>query len=123
MASLRRRATNIGFRTAHIAVTSVLVGGHVFDVPQASLRPFLWAAIATGAALIILESHLGARWLHQGNGLAVLAKLALLVAIPFAWGARVPILLAVLVLASVGSHMPARFRYYSIIDHQVIKCT
>jgi multidrug efflux pump subunit AcrB len=29
-------------------------------------------------------------------------------------------LLAVIVLASVGSHMPARFRYYSVVDRRVL---
>ena len=35
---------------------------------------------------------------------------------------RLPILLAVVVLASVGSHMPAKFRYYSVIYRQVLRC-
>jgi hypothetical protein len=123
MASLQRRAANIGFRTAHIGVTGALFGGHVFNVPAPALLPFLWVAIATGAGLILIESHFGSRWLHQGNGLMVLAKLALLCVVPFAWSARVAILVLVVVLASVGSHMPARFRCYSVIDRQVIKCT
>ncbi len=37
---------------------------------------------------------------------------------PLAWDYRLPILLAVIVLGSVGSHMPARFRYYSVIRRE-----
>ncbi len=115
------RAWNIAARTAHIAATSVLVGGHAFDVPSGRLCPVLWLVIGTGAVLIFLEAFSVAfRWVFQGRGLAVLAKLALLLAIPFAWPARLPILLAVIVLASVGSHMPARFRYYSVVEKRVI---
>ncbi len=100
---------------------SVLVGGHAFDVPSDRLYPVLWAVIGTGTILIALEAYaVSFRWLFQGRGLAVLAKLALLLVIPFAWPARLPILLAVIVLASVGSHMPARFRYYSVTERRVL---
>ncbi len=111
------RAWNIGWRTAHIAVISVLVGGHAFDVSAARLYPILWLAIVTGAVLIFFEAFsVRLRWLVEGRGLMVVAKLLLLLLIPFAWSYRLPILLAVIVLASIGSHMPARFRYYSILD-------
>jgi hypothetical protein len=42
-------------------------------------------------------------------------KLALLCAVPFAWGYRLPILLAVLIIGSVGSHMPKKFRHFSLL--------
>ncbi len=99
----------------------MLVGGHAFDVAAGRLYPVLWLVIVTGAALIFLEAFSVAfRWPFQGRGLAVVAKLALLLVIPFAWAARLPSLLAVLVLASVGSHMPARFRYYSVLERRVL---
>ena len=50
----------------------------------------------------------------------VLTKLAPLCMIPFFWAYRVPILLAVVFLASVGSHMPSRFRYYSFVHRRVL---
>jgi hypothetical protein len=99
----------------------VLVGGHAFDVPAARLHPALWATILTGAILIGLEAFgVTFRWIWQGRGLMVILKLVLLVAIPFAWPVRMPILLTVIVLASVGSHMPARFRYYSVVAGRVL---
>jgi len=70
--------------------------------------------------LAALEAGPRLLWLHQGRGLVTMAKVALLCAVPLAWDLRVPILLAVVVLASVGSHMPARFRYFSIRYRQVI---
>ncbi len=116
------RAWNIAARTTHLAVTSVLVGGHVFDVAKAQLLPWLYATLVTGLVLTFLEAFPKLRWFYQGRGLLVIAKLALLASIPWAWEYRALILLAVIVLASVGSHMPARFRYYSFVHRRVLDC-
>jgi hypothetical protein len=115
-----RRAWNIVFRTAHLAATGVLLGGHVFDVEEARLRLALYLSIATGLGLVVIEAYPGARWFTQGRGAMVLTKLALLGTIPWFWEYRAPILLAVVVLASVGSHMPSRFRYYSFVHRRVL---
>lgn len=114
------RWINIAARTVHLAATGTLLGGHVFGAPADALRPFLWVAVATGAVLIALEIYPTGHWLHQGCALAVYAKLALLCAIPFVWDYRVPLLLAVVVLASAGSHAPRRLRHYSVIFRRVM---
>ena len=114
------RAWNIGFRTAHIAATGILLGGHVFDVAEARLRVALYLSILTGACLSAIEAYPSCRWVYQGRGVLTLFKLALLCLIPLCWGFRVPILLLVVVIASVGSHMPARFRYYSLVHRRVL---
>jgi TRAP-type uncharacterized transport system fused permease subunit len=109
------RAANIACRTGHIAVSGVLVGGHLFNVPAIRLLPWLIATIVTGIVLVALESRGHWRWSCQGRGQAVLLKLCLLFLVPIFWDQRVWLLFIVIVLASVGSHMPARFRYYSWI--------
>jgi len=116
------RAWNIGLRSGHLAAMGVLLGGHAFDIAPARLLPALWATVLTGIALVAVEAGLNLVWLHQGRGLMTLAKLGLLAAVPWFWDYRLPILLAVVVLASVGSHMPARFRYYSVLYRAVIPC-
>lgn len=108
------RAVNIALRTAHIGVTGVLCGGHVFGISPELLKIWLCAAIATGGLLAVVEAFPHVRWLAEGRGLFVLTKLALLCLIPVLWECRVLILAVVVVLASVGSHMPARFRDYSV---------
>ncbi len=118
-----RRAWNIAWRTAHIAVSGVLVGGHVFGQTPQLLLPWLYATVVTGAVLIGLESGPYLRWFHQGRGILVLVKLLLLSLVPWCWDQRVPLLFVVIVLASVGSHMPARFRYYSILYRRVLECS
>ena len=114
------RWLNIGFRTAHIGAMGILMGGHAFDVLPERLKVVLWLTIGTGVALAAVESGVRLLWFHQGRGLMTMAKLALICAVLVAWDYRLPILLAVIVLASVGSHMSGRFRYYSLIYRQVI---
>jgi hypothetical protein len=114
------RAWNIGFRTCHIAVTGMLLGGHAFAVSEERLRPFLWLTLATGLFLIFLEAYPSCRWFYQGRGVMVLLKLVLLACIPLFWEFRVVILLAIVVIASIGSHMPARLRYYSLVHGRVL---
>jgi len=122
---LTARAWNIALRTAHIAAMGVLLGGHVFDVPRQDLLLSLWLTIGTGIALGLLETGGSPVWFHQGRGLMTLSKLALLCAVPFLWNqwaARLTVMLAVVVLASVGSHMAASLRYYSVLYKEVINC-
>ncbi len=120
-----KRAWNIALRTAHIAAMGVLLGGHAFGAEKAQLVNAHWATVASGVGLGALETGGHLIWFHQGRGLMTLAKLGLLCLIPLLWEHlywRVAVLLAVVVLASVGSHMPARFRYYSVLRREVIPC-
>jgi hypothetical protein len=115
------RAWNVASRTVHLAAISVLVGGHVFAAPADRLEPWLWAAIASGGTLMAIEMYGSLDWLAQGSGLVVLVKLALLCIVPFAWDVRVPILFAVVALAGAGSHMPGRYRHYSLVYRRNMK--
>ena len=114
------RWLNIALRTAHIAAMGILVGGHAFDVPPERLKLSLFLTIGTGIALAAMESGARLLWFHQGSGIMTLVKMALLCAVPLAWDYRLPILLAVIVIASVGSHMPGRYRHYSVLYRKVI---
>ena len=115
------RALNITLRTAHIAAMGVLLGGHAFDIAPERLKLSLWLTIGTGVALLAVEVA-GPRllWLHQGRGLMTLAKLVSICLVPLFWDYRLPLLLLVVVIASVGSHMSGRYRYYSVLRREVI---
>ena len=97
------------------------MGGHAFDVSPEDLRAVLWLCVGTGGALAALEAGPSLVWFHQGRGLMTIAKLLLVAAVPLFWPYRLGILLIVVILGSVGSHMPARFRYYSVIRREVIR--
>jgi biotin transporter BioY len=93
-----------------------LIGGHAYGAAPEALFPWLLAAVASGVGLMVTEVLAwGLHWFGMAKGVSVVAKLVLLLVIPFAWGARVPILLVVLVASAVTSHMPARFRNYSFV--------
>jgi len=115
------RGINIALRTAHLMTSSILLGGHVFDVAPSRLLGYLLLTIASGSGLILLELYRSCRWIYLGKGLLVLVKLALLVAAALWWEHRVALLLLVVVVATVGSHMPARFRYFSVIHGRVLR--
>ena len=111
---------NIAARTVHLAATGMLLGGHLFGADEATLRPLLWVAIASGAVMIAIELYPTAHWAHQVCALFVYAKVGVLCLVPFLWEQRVPLLLTVLVLASVGSHAPRRVRHYSVWYRRVM---
>lgn len=99
----------------------ILLGGHFWGVQAELLLPALGITFASGAALMGLEFYKSFYWLFLGKGLVVLAKLVLLLSVLLFWEARVPLLLAVVALASIGAHMPARYRYYSVLHRRVLE--
>ncbi len=121
---LSARAWNIALRTGHIAAMAVLVGAYVFDAPPEDLLPALWWTVGTGVALSVCETGFQTDWFHQLRGVATIFKVALIGVIsvcPFCSQHRVAVLMVVVVIASVASHMPARFRYYSFLRREVIR--
>lgn len=115
------RAWSIAFRTLHLAAFGLLLGGHAFSVDTEKLFPYLWLTILSGLGLIALEVYAaGLYWLFLGKGIMVVVKLGILLAVPLFWEQRLALLLLVVVVASVGSHMPARFRHYSLLCQGVI---
>ena len=106
------RALRITLRTVHLLSFSVLFGGHWFGLARAELMPWLYWTIFSGAGLIAFELWAGFDWVLQLAGGLVLAKLVVLVLVPVFWERRVALLAAVMVIGSVGSHMPASLRHF-----------
>jgi len=111
----RHRALGLALRTAHLMTFGALLGGHLFNVDAARLMPFLFSTIASGTALLALELASTCAWLFMGKGLVVMAKLLILLMVPFFWEHRVFLLLMTVAVASVGSHMPSRFRHRCLV--------
>jgi hypothetical protein len=109
------RVWNIAFRTLHLVFISILVGGHAFGASADQLRPLLYGAIVTGVGMAFIDGYPTLEFLHMGWGVMLIVKLSLLCLVPFMWSHRLPILIAVVIIGSVGSHMPRKFRHYSII--------
>jgi len=104
----------------HIAAIGILLGGHFFDIAHTRLFIWLYLSIISGAGLIGIELYSSFKWLYQGKGVLVLIKLLLVASVAVFWEQRLWLLLIVLIIGSVGSHMPGRFRYYSIRHRRVI---
>lgn len=114
------RAIRITLRTTHLIAFGALYGGHVHGVDAESLHPALLATAATGGALMTLEMYRTPLWLAQIRGLATLLKIALVVSVGLWWSARLWLLTGAIIIGGVSSHMPGRFRYYSIFHGRVI---
>jgi hypothetical protein len=114
------RGVNMALRTAHLMTSGILLGGHVFDVSAHRLIWFLYLTIASGLGLVLIELYSSCRWVYLGKGVMVSLKVALLIAAAVWWEQRVVFLLLVVLIGSIGSHMPARLRYYSFIHGRVI---
>lgn len=106
-----RRTIRTLLRTLHILTTGTLIGGHVFAQPVTVLEPWLWMSVLSGFLLLATDMHASMNVFFQVHGLVVLVKVALLMLVPVFWDHRVALLIAVLVVGSVSSHMPGRFRH------------
>lgn len=114
------RGISIVLRTTHLLTSSLLLGGHVFGVEPERLIVCLYATIASGAGLIVLELYRSCDWAYQGMGALVIVKTLMTAAAGVWWEQRVPLLVLVVILGSVGSHMPSRYRHYSLLHGCVL---
>ena len=95
--------------------SGLLVGGHAFDVEPRRLVSLLYLTVGSGLGLILLELYRSCDWAYQGMGLLVDRQDG----DHGRWQAsggtqRVPLLVSWSCSGSVGSHMPARYRHYSL---------
>lgn len=114
------RLVGITIRTAHIVVTSIYVGGRLWDVPAERLRTWRNLTTATGVALLVSEVRHSPNWPHQGRGLTTMVHLGALVP-----GHLWPTLakaapVAAMVVGSIGSHLPKALRKWSLLKGEAL---
>jgi hypothetical protein len=114
------RGISIAFRTTHLLTSGLLFGGHVFGVEPERLIVYLYATVASGTGLIALELYRSCDWAYQGMGVFVIVKTLMTAAAGVWWEHRVPLLVLVGILGSVGSHMPSRYRHFSLLHGCVL---
>ena len=107
------RLLNVGCRTGHLVGVALLVGGVAWNVEPGRLAPALWLTVGSGAALLGLEVATGGAWLLEARGLLITSKLGLLLLLPWAEQWQAELLIAVIVIASVGAHAPRWIRHAS----------
>ena len=115
-----QRLAGIAARTAHILVTSVYLGGRLWDVPADKLRVWRYLTDVTGVALLVSETRHSRNWPHQGRGLTTMAHMGVLVS-GHLWprlAKAAPV--AAMLIGSVGSHLPRSVRKWSLLRGEVL---
>lgn len=110
-----RRWVRMSCRALHIFAIGILLGGHVFNQSVDALMPWLMLAIGSGFLLLATDLLASCAVLFEARGLAILAKLLLLLLVPVFWEARVFILAVALVIGVFFSHMPGKYRHRVLI--------
>ena len=90
----------------------------MFGAPLAPLRLLLYLSIITGVVMCALEAYPKRRFFCEGWAMLLWLKLAVLMLVPVLWNARGPILIVVVVITSVGSHMPRALRHWTPFQNQ-----
>jgi hypothetical protein len=119
-ALLGARLLRTTIRTVHLVTMGILYGGHVYGISADRLLPALAGTLASGAAFVTLEAYRTPLWLVQMRGLLTLMKILIVASCAVWWDVRVWLLTLALVIGSVGSHMPGKYRYYSVMHGRAI---
>ena len=110
-----KRWFNIGLRTLHLIGTAGIGAVYLLGIAPEGWLPFLWLTIGSGAVMVAIEVWGNGVWLVQVRGMSILAKLALLGAMPLFPAYAAGIFTLVIVISAVGSHAPGRLRHYSLL--------
>ena len=106
---------NILLRTAHLMVAGIFAGGCYFLISSPQLISWHHLTILSGLILVVIELVQDRQWLHRGKGLMACLHLLLAILAHFLPHLLVPLLILIIVTGSIGSHMPRRFRHWSIL--------
>jgi hypothetical protein len=106
-------------RTLHIIAVGALYGGYLYAVDAARLRPALIWVLVTGGLLVCFEVWQARIWLVQLRGVVTFVKFGLLACAGLAPDLTVALMTLALVIGSISSHMPGRWRYHSLLHGRV----
>ena len=107
------RPVQLAARSLHIAAMAMILGALPFGADHQALRGPILLTLASGGVLLLVDLAKDAAFLVQGSGVAVLVKLGLLGLGALQPRHRLPWYLAATLVASIGSHMPGRWRHFS----------
>ena len=116
-----QRWVRIFVRTWHLLSMGFLLGGSGYGLTLAE-QPFaLWNTFLSGMVFSLLELYATAIWLFQLKGQAVAVKFLLLGAAVVSPQNALAFLVTAVIIGGISSHMPGKYRYYSIYHGRVIK--
>jgi len=109
------RWLSIVTRTAHIAVAGVVFGGVILQISHDRMALWHYLVIASGGVLLFFEWRHDPNWPHRGKGLLVHLHVLMGLLVHVASSLAVFLLWGVVISGGIGSHMPRRYRYWSIL--------
>ena len=109
------RPLDILLRTTHIAVAGILFSGFIFHVPFFKLHIWHGLTILTGLGLLSLEISHSLNWPHQVRGIMGMIHIGLPGLVHFCPTLVVPLTWITLYVGGIGSHMPKKYRHWSIL--------
>lgn len=115
------RWVRMSLRTAHLIAMGLLVGGVAVGTPVGQLTLALWGTLLSGALFVGLELFESWVFLVQMKGVAVLCKLLLLAGALMFPASALPLLIVAIVIGGFSSHMPGKYRYYSLLHGRALK--
>ena len=115
------RALNITLRTLHIAAMAILVGGVAFDGAPGRLHAALWLTVGTRLALAAVEASSQRPASTRPGVSRPWRRWPSCPPCPWWGNTDWTLLLGVIGVGSVASHMPRRFRHYSLPSRRVIR--
>jgi hypothetical protein len=115
------RGFQVALRSLHIAAMGLVLGGIWLGGDYQRLRAAICAAVGSGLLLAAIDLAKGPGFLVQGQGVALLLKLALLGLGNLFPADRLGWYLAATLAASVGSHMPGSWRHFSFLKGRVLE--
>ncbi len=110
-----QRWLNIGIRSLHIGFGALLFGGIFYRTSAELYLPWHHLAIGSGIILLLLEWFHDRAWPHRVMGIVVYLHVILGALIHLWPDMALPLLWAVIISGSIGSHMPRRFRHWSLL--------
>ena len=99
----------------------LLVGGVAAGISFDHLSGPLWGTVTTGGLFVAIELYQSPVFLVQVKGMAVFAKILLLVAAVTFPDAALGCLVVAICIGGISSHMPGRYRYFSVVHWRSLK--
>lgn len=107
-----RRYLSIALRTLHIVGIAGFSGLFLFDLPADLWQPYARLAVVTGLSMMFLEIWTDGIFILQLKGLAIFAKLMVLLLIVVFPEFGAAGFWVIIIISGYFSHAPGRVRYF-----------
>lgn len=108
------RWLDVAMRTLHLVGVCGVGGGILLAVPHEHWMFYLQLTLVSGLALLLLEIAKNKFLMIELRGVAIVLKLVLLGAMYLFPEQGSILLVAIVVISSMGSHAPKKFRHFSV---------